>query len=223
MYNPEAWEKNTIELTKTDAGCTNCDPAVVCKYARASVTTATQLTSITFISGKTGLSVVKTIGAYASNYHTLEELLTAIFRSEGYVVEGTDAINIYVDPADGTKTYYEFIGEAEVTLINALAMTKTCTAVSICEYKLITEGSATSVFTNDLGVSTVVDTLFSTESAADVDTAISALIAGEKAVDVIKNTTDEVFEITIRHYNNKSFSLDGTPFEKSNCVVDYEA
>lgn len=222
MYNPDATPDSALVLTQTDSGCTNCDPADTCKYVRVGVPAATTITSITFVSAKTGASVAKTIGTY-STQHQLEGLLIAAFESEGYEVEDGNPIGvqILVNASNSANRDYVFTGEAEITLINALAITKTCNPVSICSYTLTT-GDVTAVpFVNDLGVSTNITIDYSTDSAADVDTDISALITDEIAVDVVKNSPAETFTITIKHYNNKSFSLNGENFVKSDCYVDY--
>jgi len=220
MYNPVAQPNSALVLTQTDAGCENCDTLTVCKYLRAGVAFATPITSITFISAKTGLSVVKTIGAYTTN-EGLESLYRAAFESEGYKVEDADAIQVVVNASNAANRDHIFIGEANVTLINALATTVTCTAISRCTYTLTTGDVTAAPFLVD-GVSTGTLTIdYTTDSAADVDTDVSALITGEYSVDVTKNSPAETFTIVVKHLNNKSFTLDGDPFVKSACYVDY--
>lgn len=220
LYNPNQATGGLVQIPKVDSGCPACNNIAPCKYTIANVASGTTITSITFVSAKTGESVVKTIGAYANKYE-LMDLFRAAFESEGYTVQGTDAIQINPNAGNPANTDYVFIGEAVVTAINALTATATCNKTVICSYTLTSAGGTAIPFVNDQGVSTNVT--FDDESTANaVQSQIAGAVTGEQSVTVVKND-DNTFTITIVHLNNLTFSLDGDDFVKSDCHVDYIA
>lgn len=218
LYNPNQATGGLVQIGKVDSGCPACDNITPCKYTRANVTAGTVITSITFRSAKTNASVVKTIGAYTTQYQ-LQDLLRAAFESEGYTVQGSDAIQIIPNATTPANSDYIFIGEANVTFINALATTQTCNRQSVCTYTMVTEGGTAIPYVNDLGVST--DLTFGSGTAAS---AVTTLFANATTAEVSILTTKDVanvFTIQIKHLNNKNFSLDGDSFVKTDCYIDY--
>ena len=67
------------------------------------------------------------------------------------------------------------------------------------------------------------DLTFNTATAAQVDTALSALVPAGSVVAVVKNGTTNLFEITIYSGANQEFNIDSVDFVASNCGPGYVA
>ena len=215
-YNPQQALGGVAQISKTKSGCDTCTTLTECKYETLNLSAT--VTSITFVSAKTGTSVVKTIGAYSTRGE-LTDLLIAAFESEGFVVSGTESIRVRPNAVTAANTDITFIGEAVVTKVNAITLTPVCTPTLTCSYVLSSEGGTALPFVNDLGVTNNV-TFDDQTTAATLQSTIAGHITGEVSVNVKKSAAN-VFTITIKHRDNKTFSLDSIPFVKTMCELDY--
>lgn len=217
---------NLIKVLDSTKGCCGDAPAV-CQYD-VTIPTANAVNNIIFKNAD-GTNVTRTFSpAVTGAANVIAAIKAAITPADGY--EGDDdAVREVTSTTSGSNTIYHITGEVVVvsmlhnTSTTVNAATPKCTRINTCEFYLEYAGGDGDAFVVN-GVSDALgDLTFATTDAADVITALEAASnwPTTATVDVVKNETDDVFEITISDLGTQSFTLAGDAFLRSNCAPGY--
>ena len=223
---------NTLQRFKNDTGCCS-DSSVGCKYT-VTIPDASTVTGITVTNcdGETQALTLET-NLLASSAGTLElaRALYALILEAGFADDqrGAPAFTYF---KTGTDNVISFYGEAVILSVQRtsggnLSITTACTEVNRCQYYLAWPGGNAHHFIVDGTDNTLGDLTLSTHTAADVQTALDALLPSNSDVFVYENATPtpDVYEIYIFAPYGSTFALGAggseVDFAVSNCQVDY--
>lgn len=222
---------NTLQRFANDTGCCS-DSSTACKYT-VTIPDASTVTGITVTNceGDTQAltlpaNLAGTVGALALARALYELIVQAGYGSDD---RGAPAYSYY---ETGTDNVISFYGEAVILSVQRtsggnLSITTACTEVNRCQYYLAWPGGNGHHFIVNGTDNTLGDLTLSTHTAADVDTALSALVGANTDVVVYENATPtpDVYEIYIFAPYGSTFALGAggseVAFAESNCHVDY--
>lgn len=218
---PDQNANNLVKVYGTDSGCCAESSNTVCKY-EATVATSATVTALV-MKDVDGSAVTKTFTGVVGGANVVPALRAAL-NDESYEDDGKLPVDVSYR-ISGSNTIYTIVGEAEVTSLTrtggSSSFTATCNEIGMCTFYAEWAGGNAKVFQVNETENTLADLTFSTASAADVDTALTAVLPANSSAVVVKNDDDDVFEITITSPANNQFTIDGTAFTRSDCVTDY--
>lgn len=225
---------NTLQRFVNDSGCCG-DASTACKYT-VTIPDASTVTGIT-VTNCDGDSQALTLetNLLASSAGTLElaRALYALIVQAGY---GDDKSNTpaYSYFKTGTDNVISFYGEAVILSVQRtsggnLSITTACDAVNRCQYYLAWPGGNAHHFIVNDTDNTLGDLTLSTHTAADVKSALEALVPADSEVFVYENATPtpDQYEIYIFAPYGTTLALGASgsevDFAVSNCRPDFVA
>lgn len=216
---------NTLKVYTSNDVCCSGLPGE-CQFDIV-IPTANAVNNVIFKRTAADAPVTKTFPAPVTGMANVLAALNTALTAEGYEDDGDTPVGITAY-TDGTNTVYQITGSLIVVSMlhntnTTVAATQKCTRIARCTYKANWAGGNAKTFTAN-GTATVLgDLTFNTATAAQVDTALSALVPAGSVVAVVKNGTTNLFEITIYSGANQEFNIDSVDFVASNCGPGYVA
>jgi len=217
---------NLIKLNDATTGCCG-DSTTPCQYD-VIIPTANAVNNIIFKNAD-GTNVTRTFSpAVTGAANVIAAIKAAILPSDGY--EGDDdPVREVTSTVSGSNTIYHITGEVVVvsmlhnTSTTVNAATPKCDRINRCEFYLEYAGGNGDAFVVNGVSATLGDLTFATHTAANVVTALEGAANWPSTADVsvVKNDTDDVFEITISDLATQAFTLAGDAFVRSNCAPGY--
>lgn len=224
---------NLLQRFKNDTGCCS-DSDAGCRYTFTvpDASTVTGLT-VTNCAGETQ-ALTLTAGLLASSVGPLAiaRALLELILSAGYGTDERGAPTFdYFET--GTDNVINFYGECPILSVQRssggdLSVTSACTAYNSCRYYLAWPGGNAHNFIVDGTDNTLGDLTLSTHTAAEVKSALEALVPAGSRVYVYENATPtpDVYEIFIIAPYGSTFALGAAgsevDFAKSNCHPDFK-
>ena len=223
---------NLLQRFANDTGCCS-DSSAGCRYTFTvpDASTVTGLT-VTNCAGETQ-ALTLPAGLLASSVGPLAiaRALLELIVSAGYGTDERGAPTFdYLET--GTDNVINFYGECPILSVQRssggdLTVTSACTEINRCHYYLAWPGGNAHHFIVDGADDTLGDLTLSTHTAADVKTALDALVPSSSQVWVYENATPnpDVYEIYIKAPYGSTFALGAAgsevAFSESNCHPDY--
>lgn len=214
---------NTLKVYTSNDVCCSGLPGE-CQFDIV-IPTANAVNNVIFKRTAADAAVTKTFTATGATA-VLAALNTA-FAAEGYEDDGDTPVGI-TSYTDGTNTVYQITGSLIVVSMlhntnTTVAATQKCTRIARCTYSANWAGGNAKTFSVN-GTDTVLgDLTFASHTAAQVDTALSALVPAGAVVAVVKNTDTSLYEIKIYAGADQVFVIDSVDFVASNCGPGYVA
>lgn len=216
---------NTFKVYESDNGCCNDVPSA-CQYDVV-IPTANAVNNIIFkrSSDSGATAVTKTFSPAVTGGANVVAAIKAALAAEGY--ENDDQTPIGVSSyVDGTNTVYQITGNIVVVSMlhntsTTVTATQKCTETGRCTYTNAYAGGNGDAFVVNGTSTNLGDLTYASTTAAQVDSALAALVPAGTAVTVTK--ANNVFTIVIYANQGTTLTLDGVDFTVTDCGPGFVA